>query len=716
MDDDSNASDFSHGSLSVSRQSDEDALIAKDALKSAYDSHLLVAVTDGNGIIYQVNTSFCHSSKYSRPELIGQTFTILNSGFHPANFFSEILKTLAAGLVWSGEICNRAKDDSLYWVKTTIVPCLNGTGQPVKYISIGSDITAHKLAEQTALDAAQKALQEAMLYRRDLDDLQAALDAHAIVAVTDAQGIIRSVNDKFCEISQYSRNELIGRTHAVINSRHHSQEFFVQLWRTISSGLIWNGEICNRAKDGSLYWVHTTIVPYLDPAGRPVKYIAIRADITERKMAEQVVQQLAFFDPLTNLPNRRMLLDQLQSFINGASHNGQFGALIFLDLDNFKRVNDTLGHHSGDLLLKSVGDRLNQLFGNNDTVARFGGDEFVLLLTQLGYDKARAMGTVAALGSKILDSLGKPHSVTDKEIVVTASLGAVMLKDMHTDSGELLKQVDFALFQAKAAGQNQMCFFDPVLQAEITALALLEEDLRHAVERKQLRLFYQPIVNQEQLVVGFEALIRWHHPERGMVSPSEFIPLAERTGLILSIGNWVLNEACIQLARWATLPDKAHLRISVNVSPPEFELLDFEQRVQNAIICNGAPADRLKLEVTESMLLGNLESIIPKMQALRKLGVRFSLDDFGTGYSSLRYLKQLPLNQLKIDQSFVRDLETDPNDAVIAKIIVQLAQSMGLEVVAEGVENQAQFEILRSYGCEYFQGYLFGRPTPFSDS
>lgn len=693
----------------------KEGLLGAELLLGTLDAHVILVVADARGIILRVNDKFCQISQYAREELIGQTHVIVNSGYHPPEFFAQMWRTITIGQVWTGEICNRAKDGSLYWVYTVILPCLDEAGQPTQYISIRTDITARIMAEQTSLAAAVDARKQAAVSKREVEYLQAALDAHAIVAVTDMRGIIRRVNDKFCQISKYSREELIGSTHSIINSRHHSPEFFATLWRTIASGQVWTGDICNRAKDGSLYWVYTTIVPYMDRTGRPLQYTAIRADITERKLAEQAAQHMAFYDALTDLPNRRMLIEQLQRFLSSSTRTGHFGALVFIDLDNFKRINDTLGHYTGDLLLKSIGNRLNHLFRQCDVVARFGGDEFVVLLTELGHNLNYASSSVSEVGIKILASLSAPLGIGEKEVSITGSLGVVMLAGEDTGHEELLKHADIALYQAKAAGRNQMCFFDPVLQAETTALAAMEDDLRQAIRLRQLRLFYQPLVDQEQLVVGYEALIRWDHPERGLVSPAQFIPMAEQTGLILSIGSWVLNEACCQLARWAAIPSKADLTISVNVSPREFQLPDFVQRVQDAIACAGAPAGRLKLEVTEGMLLNNLEGISHKMHALRQLGVCFSLDDFGTGYSSLRYLKSLPLAQLKIDQSFVRDLEIDQNDVVIAQTIVQLAKSLALHVVAEGVENVGQLEILRGLGCQYFQGYLFGRPAPLAD-
>ncbi|MFC7462919.1 EAL domain-containing protein [Hydrogenophaga defluvii] len=586
-------------------------------------------------------------------------------------------------------------------VQARMVPQRTDNGDIVGAVAIVKDVTEQ---EKT-----QKQLLESM---REITELKAALDAHAIVAVTDARGVITRVNDKFCSISKYPRSELIGRTHQLINSGHHSKAFFGDLWHTISSGEVWSGEICNRAKDGSLYWVHTTIVPFVGADGIPEQYIAIRADITERKRAEDEAQRMAFFDALTGLPNRRLMSERLHLALMNASRSGDFGALVLLDLDHFKEVNDTLGHFQGDELLRQVAMRLQRCVRQTDTVARLGGDEFVLVLGGLGADATMATARAGDLGEKVRETLAERYHFNGLQVDAAASIGVVMFHRAEEHTDELLKQADMALYRAKAAGRNRLAFFDPALQDEVNARAAMLRDLRQAMETLRFQVFYQPIVNTHSRVMGVEALVRWPHPERGMVSPAVFIPLAEQSGLIQPLGQWVLTTACRQLAAWHTDPERSLWTMAVNVSARQFRDADFVQKVMFAIQSTGANPHLLRLELTESMLHSDIEETIEKMSTLRLIGVRFSLDDFGTGYSSLSYLKRLPLDQLKIDQSFVRDVLTEPNDAAIACTILSLAKSLGLGVVAEGVETLAQRDFLLEQGCTAFQGYLFSRPVP----
>lgn len=586
----------------------------------------------------------------------------------------------------------------------TFVPERSVEGETIGCIAVSVDITEKR---QTHLKL-RSTLQE-------VSELTAALDAHAIVAVTNARGVITRVNDKFCQICQYPRSELIGSTHQLINSRHHPPEFFHTLWRTISRGDVWNGEICNRAKDGSLYWVYTTIVPFIGPDGIPVQYIAIRADITERKRVEQEAQNLAFFDVLTGLPNRRLLLDRLHYSLATAQRNGQHGCLVFLDLDHFKSVNDTLGHDKGDLLLKRVAQRLSHCVREVDTVARFGGDEFVLLLNDLGRDEDDAMQKIGAIAAKILHAFDAPFELDHELMRCTPSMGVTMFENAQTRPDDLLRQADIALYQAKDSGRNQMCFFDPALQLAVSERATLEAQLRNAIGQAELELHYQTLVDDRLQVTGVEALIRWRHPQRGLVSPAVFIPLAEKSKLILDLGQWVLNTACRQLAVWSGDIRTANLTIAVNVSGRQLHQDNFVETVAQAMGEYGADAHLLKIEITESMLLSDLDQTICKMQTLKEMGVQFSLDDFGTGYSSLSYLKKLPLNLLKIDQSFVRDVESDTNGAAIARTIISLARTLDLNVIAEGVETVGQMNFLRDCDCRAFQGYLFSRPLPISE-
>ena len=440
--------------------------------------------------------------------------------------------------------------------------------------------------------------------------------------------------------------------------------------------------------------------------------IFLARDITDRKIKEDEIAWLAFYDPLTGLPNRRLLQDRLHQAMAGSKRSGQRAALLFIDLDNFKTLNDTLGHDKGDLLLQQVATRLFECVRECDTVARLGGDEFVVMLEELNHSEELAAAQSKMVGEKILVKLCQPYLIAGYEHNSSASIGITLFLAHQESSDELMKRADIAMYQAKSAGRNTLRFFDNKMQAIVTSRAELENDLREGLRQQQLLLHYQPQVDVHGRIIGAEALVRWQHPSRGMVSPAHFIPLAEESGLILSLGDWVLNEACRQLRRWAAQPAMAHLTMAVNISARQIHQPDFVDQVLAAIHTAGVQPYHLKLELTESLLLEDTEEIILKMTALKACGVGFSLDDFGTGYSSLAYLKRLPLDQLKIDKSFVHDLLTDPNDAAIASSIITLAQSLGLNVIAEGVETEAQRQRLEALGCYTYQGYLFGHPVP----
>ncbi|TAJ80505.1 MAG: EAL domain-containing protein [Gallionellaceae bacterium] len=438
-------------------------------------------------------------------------------------------------------------------------------------------------------------------------------------------------------------------------------------------------------------------------------------DITLRKQSEEEIHRLAFYDPLTQLPNRRLLHERLLQSMSISARSGKHCAVMFIDLDNFKTLNDTQGHDAGDLLLKEVAQRLSRNVREGDTVARLGGDEFVVALESLNSLAQDAATQAEMIAEKIRAELSQPYRLNGFEHSSSPSIGVSLFRGHQSSLEDMLKQADLAMYQAKSTGRNKVCFFDPAMQAEMEYRAELEKDLRASLRLQQLVLHYQMQVDEAGGIVGAEALIRWQHPRRGMVSPAQFIPLAEEIGIILPIGDWVIEQACAQLKIWEMDPLMRKIRLSVNVSPRQLSQPYFVEQVKEAIEKTGIRASQLKLELTESFVLRDVEEAIEKMQELRRIGIRFAMDDFGTGYSSLAYLTRLPLEQLKIDQSFVRDIASDKNSRVMARTIINIANNFGLEVVAEGVETDEQLALLRQFGCHKFQGYFFGKPVPLRE-
>ena len=543
-----------------------------------------------------------------------------------------------------------------------------------------------------------------------------AFESQEGLYVCDAQWTILRVNHAFTRITGYTSADAVGRKPAqLLGSGHHDEAFYADMAESLRRQGNWQGEMMDRRKDGETFpsWMMTTAV--LGEDGAVSHYVSSMTDFTARKAAEDEIRNLAFYDPLTNLPNRRLLMDRLQLTLSASARHAQHGALLFIDLDNFKALNDTRGHDLGDLLLQQVAQRLVTCVREGDTVARLGGDEFVVMLQNLSEDLQEATFQAETVGEKILGTLNHDYTLAGQTHHSTPSIGCALFAGQQQTIDDLLKRADLAMYQAKAAGRNTLRFFDPAMQTAVSNRAAMETGLREAVILQQFVLHYQAQVGGDERVMGAEVLVRWQHPQRGMVSPAEFIPLAEETGVIHALGNWVLEAACKQLVAWAGVPKMAHLTVAVNVSVRQFNHRDFVAQVLEVLESTGANPRRLKLELTESLLASNVDDIVAKMTALKARGVQFSLDDFGTGYSSLSYLKRLPLDQLKIDQGFVRDILVDPNDAAIAKMVIALADSLGLSVIAEGVETEAQRKYLARQGCDACQGYLFSRPLPVQE-
>jgi diguanylate cyclase (GGDEF)-like protein/PAS domain S-box-containing protein len=438
-------------------------------------------------------------------------------------------------------------------------------------------------------------------------------------------------------------------------------------------------------------------------------------DITLRKQSEDEIHRLAFYDTLTSLPNRRLLQERLLQSMSISARSGKHGAVMFIDLDNFKTLNDTQGHDVGDELLQEVAARLTRNVREGDTVARLGGDEFVVALESLSGVEKEAANQAETIAEKIRAELSQPYQLKSIEHSSSPSMGVSLFRGHQCSIDEVLKQADLAMYQAKSSGRNRVCFFDPAMQLEMEHRAELENDLRASLRHNQMELYYQMQVDDSARIIGAEALIRWNHPQRGMVSPAEFIPLAEETGMILPIGDWVIEQACLMLRRWEMDAAMRGIVLSVNVSARQLGQTWFVEKVKDTLESYGIRPSRLKLELTESFILDDVEDAIGKMQELRAIGIRFAMDDFGTGYSSLSYLKRLPLEQLKIDQSFVRDIATDKNSSVMVRTIINIANNFGLGIIAEGVETDDQLAFLRQYGCNRYQGYLFGKPVPLPE-
>lgn len=629
-------------------------------------------------------------------DIVGKNYSEIVPGM--AAHWSNVLHRCRQGAT---ESCEEdpvpLADGSIEWIKWEIRPWHETNGVLGGIIIMSEDITARKRAEDQLRIAA------------------VAFQSRDGMMVTDANGVILQVNQAFCDVTGYTAEEAVGNTARLLRSDKHDAAFHRSMWESLAHEGCWSGDIWNRRKDGGIYPEWLSISGIKNSAGQVTHYLGIYSDIREPKEAERRILELAFYDPLTGLPNRRLLLDRLNHAQTKSAREHQFGALLLLDLDDFKTLNDTRGHDIGDQLLIEVARRLGDTLRETDSAARLGGDEFVILLEALSNDQATAATKAENIAEKIRAEISRPVALHENLHYTTPSIGVTLFRGHADASDALLRQADLALYQAKDAGRNAIRFYSPSMQALVDGRAKIETGLRKALSNEEFVLHYQPQIDRHGNLVAAEALLRWQPPGQPLVSPDTFIPVAEESGLIVPIGFWVLQTVCNLLATLAKNPNQQHLLLSINISARQFHHADFVNEVRFALGLSGARPDRLIFELTESLLLKNVDNAVQTMQTLKDIGIGFSIDDFGIGYSSLAYLKRLPLDQIKIDRSFVRDIVDDPDDRAIVQAIISLAHSLGLRVIAEGVETDPQKDFLAANNCDAYQGFLFHRPIPIEE-
>lgn len=606
-----------------------------------------------------------------------------------------------AGRVDKYEIEFRMKHKNGSWVyilSRALLACDEAGYQimPKRLIGTHVDITERKKSE--------------LLIEKQTIALESTANA---IVITDVQAKIEWVNPAFVTLTGYSLNEAIGKTmQDLANSGYQDRAFYKEMWKTIRSKNIWRGDLINRKKNGLVYDEYMTITPVINQNDEITNFIAVKEDISQRKASEKEIQELAFYDLLTGLPNRRLFMEQLKHAVLSSFRHETYSALLFIDLDHFKIINDTYGHDIGDLFLVDVASRINSCVREKDIVARLGGDEFVILLEQLGSDSREAILIASSIGEKIMVRLNQEYIDSNIRHKGSGSIGICMFLNEYNKAEDILKRADTAMYKAKDSGRNSICFFDPLMQQELEQRSQLEKELWQAFANNELLLYYQLIVNERQEAVGTEALLRWEHPEKGIIGPNNFLSLVEKNNMIIPIGDWVVEEGLRQLHRWQQCEMLETLFLSINISAVQFQKIDFVSKLEEKIKRFNIDCSSLYLELTESSLMHDIESTVIKIKALRSMGIHISIDDFGTGYSSLSYLKQFKLDQLKIERLFVRDILIDQDDLILVKTIINMGKNLGMDVVAEGVENQRQFETLRAAGCTKFQGYWINRPMP----
>ena len=681
--------------LTAQKQAEQESLSVTMRLATTLESITEAFVTLGrDGSFIYVNRESERLLSRDSSQLLGRKiWAVLDPGENDP-FHEEICAVLSSGLNREFEAFYEPTGK---WLKVRAYPFEDGIAVYFR------DVTVERQSQQQLL------LLQTSISR--LND---------IVLITEAGPVERPgprivfVNHAFERHTGYQKEEVLQKTLGILLGPLTERAELGRIRRALIQTHPVRAELTIYCKSGQRLCMELEIVPVDYFSSGVTHWIVVARDITERKANEDEIEHLAFYDALTQLPNRQLLMGRLRRVLTHTGGKPQIGALMFIDLDHFKLLNDSLGHSKGDLLLRKVASRLAISVEESHTVARLGGDEFVVMLKDLGDSLTAASAQARQTGEKILAALGEPYELAGYPYHGTCSLGITCFDQRGASIEDLLKQADLAMYQAKASGRNALCFFDPVMQAAATSNAALTAELRQSLRTDEFLLHYQPQVGRDGML-GVEALVRWQHPHRGVVYPNQFITQAEESGLILPLGKWVLETACAQLARWAHHPETEKLTVAINVSVRQFRQPDFVELVLGAIQRHGVRPHRLKLELTESLLATGMEVTVAKMGMLKTAGITLSIDDFGMGYSALSYLKHLPLDQLKIDRAFVRDILTDPNDAAIARTIVGLAQSLGLGVIAEGVETEAQRELIARFGCEAYQGHLFCEALPIDE-
>jgi len=656
------------------------------ALEASADS---IVITDIDGTILWANPAMTRLSGYKYTELIGKTPNLWNATTEDPAFFDELWETILSGKTWKNEIINRKKNGEEYLEDQTITSVLNERGEISHFVSIKRDITARKESDAKNLQAAQ-------VFEHSIEG----------ILICDNQNNIIRVNPAFTKITGYSEQDIIGKKPSILKSGKHEPEFFSDMWDALASDGVWQGEVWNRRKNGEIYPELLTISTLKDTSDSIVEYIAIFADITDRKQDAEQIRKLAFYDSLTNLPNRALSHEILKNELARNRSENELIGILNIDIDRFFNINDTMGHDAGDQLLQIVARRIIRCNSEMDQTARISSDEFTVICSDITSAKQ-----LAEKAQKILDSISEPIMLNKQEVFITASIGISIAPTDGENDAILFRYAESARNHAKREG-NSFQFFNDEMNTQGFEQLVMKSSLRRALERNEFLLYYQPQIDiKSGKIVGAESLIRWMHPDLGLVSPNKFIPILEETGLISEVGEWILRTACQQNKQWQEKGLPA-IQIAVNLSPRQFRQKNLLNSIEVILNETNLSAKWLELEVTESSIMDNPEEVAVTLKNLHQLGIKLAIDDFGTGYSSLSYLKMFPIDVLKIDRSFIRDITFDKDDETIVKTIISMGHNLGLKIIAEGVELQEQLDTIKQYQCEWYQGFYFSKPLP----